>query len=54
MDVKDIEGTTSKKVYVRSTAYDSFNYNDITKTKFVSTRTVNPLSPSYIVKDEDG
>jgi hypothetical protein len=54
MDVKDIDGAKAKKVYVRQTAYDSFNYADITKTKFVSTRTVNPLLPTYSVRDDQG
>jgi hypothetical protein len=54
MDVKDIDGAKAKKVYVRQTAYDSFNYTDITKTKFVSSRTVNPLNPSYQVRDDEG
>lgn len=54
MDVKDIDGAKAKKVYVRQTAYDSFNYTDITKTKFVSSRTVNPLHPTYQVRDQDG
>jgi hypothetical protein len=54
MNVRDIDGTTSNKVYVRSTQYDSFNYNDITKTKFISSRSVNPLTPSYTVKDDKG
>jgi hypothetical protein len=34
MKVNDIDGTHPKKVYVRSTQYDCFNYNDITKTRF--------------------
>ena len=54
MDVKDIDGAKAKKVYVRQTAYDSFNYKDITKTQFVSSRTVNPLHPTYQVRDQDG
>jgi hypothetical protein len=52
MDVKDIDGAKAKKVYVRHTAYDSFNYADITKTKFESTRSVNPLLPTYSVRDD--
>jgi hypothetical protein len=47
MDVKDIEGARGKQTYVRKTQYDSFNYADITKTKFTTTRSVNPLLPSY-------
>lgn len=54
MDVGDIHGTKAKKVYVRETAHDSFNYHDITKNKFVSSRSVNPLTPSYTVKNESG
>ena len=55
MDVRDIEGAKAKKVYVRTnTQYDSFNYNDITKNKFISNRSVNPLMPSYQVRDDDG
>jgi hypothetical protein len=52
MKVKDIDGTFPKKVYVRNTMYDSFNYIDITKTKFTSSRSVNPLAPIYSVKNE--
>lgn len=47
MNVNDIDGTKGKKTYVRQTSYDSFNYNDITKTRFTTTRSVNPLSPTY-------
>ena len=55
MDVKDIDGAKAKKVYVRTTTeYDSFNYNDITKNKFVSSRSVNPLVPAYKVRDDKG
>jgi hypothetical protein len=52
MGISDIQGTHPKKVYVRGTQYDSFNYFDITKTKFTSSRSVNPLMPCYTVKDE--
>lgn len=54
MNVNDIEGTKGKKTYVRQTSYDSFNYADITKTRFLSTRSVNPLNPSYMVRNEQG
>lgn len=43
MDVKDIDGAQAKKTYLRLTQYDSFNYADITKAKFTSSRSVNPL-----------
>lgn len=36
MNINDIDGTKAKKVYVRHTSYDSFNYADITKDKFIS------------------
>ena len=48
----DIDGTKTKKLYVRNTQYDSFNYADITKAKFATTRTVNPLAPQYVVRDD--
>lgn len=54
MDVKDIDGAKAKKIYVRQTKYDSFQYDDITKTKFATTRSVNPLLPVYTVRDETG
>lgn len=54
MNVRDIDGTTAKKVYVRSTAYDSFTYADIYKNKFASSRSVNPLKPNYTVRGENG
>lgn len=30
------------------------DYNDITRAEFRSSRTTNPLSPSYVTRDEDG
>ena len=53
MNIGDIYGAKPKKVYVRGTEYDSFNYFDITKAKFTSSRSVNPLMPVYTVKDEN-
>jgi hypothetical protein len=52
--VNDIDGAKAKKVYVRNTVYDSFSYADITKAKFVSSRSVNPLLPCYQVRDDNG
>lgn len=54
MDVKDIDGTQCKKVYVRQSNYDSFNFNDITKTRFQSRRSVNPQNPVYTGRDDKG
>jgi len=54
MKTGDIEGSSPRPVYMRKTQYDSFNYNDITKAKFVSSRHTNPLLPTYTVRDQDG
>jgi hypothetical protein len=54
MDVKDIDGAKAKQIYVRTTQYDSFNYNDITKTRFSTSRSVNPLNPNYQIRDDQG
>ncbi len=54
MKTKDIDGAKGKKPYMRATAYDSFNYADITKAKFVSTRVTNPLQPRYSTRDAEG
>ena len=54
MDIKDIDGSKAKQVYVRQTSYDSFHYADITKVKFTSNRSTNPLNPTYTVKNEEG
>jgi len=53
MKTKDIGGSSPRKTYQRATEYDNFNYNDITKTKFVSSRHTNPLSPSYVVRNDE-
>ena len=42
MKLNDINGACPKKEYVRQTKYDSFAYADVTKTKWVSTRVVDP------------
>lgn len=53
MKTGDIDGSSPRPVYVRKTKYDSHNYADITKAKFVSTRHTNPLEPSYVVRNKD-
>jgi hypothetical protein len=53
--VKDIEGAKAKGPYVRKrTQFDSFNYYDVTRDVFRTTRSVNPLEPSYKVRDDQG
>jgi hypothetical protein len=53
--VRDIDGAKAREAYVRrpETGYSSFNYDDVTKGQFKTTRSVNPLAPSYIVRDAD-
>ena len=52
MKVSDIHGASKKQTYQRHQVYDSFTYNDVYQKQWVSTRTVNPLEPSYVVRDE--
>lgn len=53
--VNDIEGAKAKGPYMRrpETGYSSYNYDDVTKNNFKTSRSVNPLAPSYIVRDEN-
>lgn len=50
--VSDISGACPKRSYFRTTSYDILNYNDVTKTRWVSKRVTNPLDPSYVHCDE--
>jgi len=53
--VKDIHGARTKEAYVRTRQqYDSLNYDDVTKPRFQTTRSVNPLFPSYLIRDDQG
>ena len=55
LSVNDIHGAKSKGVYTRPrTKFDSFNYDDVTKDYFRTTRSVNPLNPTYKARNEDG
>jgi len=57
MNIDDIEGA---KAHIRHSprrqvpGYDAYDYNDITKAQFISTRTTNPLNPVYQGRDSDG
>lgn len=53
--VHDIAGAKAKDPYVRrpETGYSSYNYDDVNKNQFKSTRSVNPLAPKYLVRDAD-
>lgn len=54
MLIEDIEGTKAKERHKkrnRSPDYNAYDYSDITKSNFVSRRSVNPLSPVYVARD---
>jgi hypothetical protein len=55
--IDDIPGT--KAVFrhqerKNSAGFTTYDYRDVTQTNFMSKRTVNPLSPTYTIRDEDG
>ena len=53
----DIEGAKAVPRHApreRSGGYNVYDYSDITKQQFVSTRVTNPLNPSYTIRDENG
>lgn len=55
--IDDIEGTKAKQRHSprkNSAGYTSYDYSDITKAYlFESKRTVNPLMPTYTIRDQD-
>jgi hypothetical protein len=55
LSVSDIHGARAKGPYTRArTKFDAFNYEDVTRDFFKTTRSVNPLQPTYKVRDEEG
>jgi len=52
--VEDIEGAKYKGAYLRKTKFDTFNYDDVTKCMFKTTRQTNPLQPTYKTRDDQG
>lgn len=55
--IDDIEGTKALPRHAprnNSGGYNVYDYSDITKQQFVSSRISNPLNPSYTIRDEDG
>ncbi len=54
MGVSDIDGAKSKGSYLRKTKFDAFNYDDVTKCMFKTTRQTNPLQPTYKTRDDNG
>jgi hypothetical protein len=53
-DNSSIKGSSPKKTYVRSTAFNNIDYSDVTRDKFKTKRCVNPLDPVYEVKYKNG
>jgi hypothetical protein len=55
LSVNDIEGAKAKGPYLRErTKFDAFNYDDVTKDFFKSSRVTNPLQPTYKIRNEEG
>ena len=55
--IDDIAGTRARirhQARKNSAGYTAEDYSDVTKAHFVSKRVVNPLSPSYPFRDENG
>ena len=55
MSINDIDGTRAKPhTYSRAEnkAYHCMDYRDVTNVNFKSTRSTNPLEPTYIIRDE--
>lgn len=53
IEVKDIEGARPKPEQLLHKP-NFMDVKDINTSKFVTTRTINPLEPNYTVRDEDG
>lgn len=59
LDIKDIEGTTAKQRHAPrdgkfgTGSYSQMNYRDVTHTDFMTSRHVNPLQPTYTIRDEN-
>jgi hypothetical protein len=57
MYIDDIEGTKAKARHSprqRAGSYNAYDYSDITKAQFVTTRSTNPMNPTYVARDESG
>ena len=60
MNITDIEGTKARHRHPSRSnpekvkeIYNPMDYRDVTNCDFKSTRTTNPLVPSYVVRDEN-
>ena len=55
MNIHDIEGTKAKPhtfSRVENKSYHCMDYRDVTNVDFKTTRSTNPLEPTYIIRDE--
>lgn len=50
MNIKDIDGTSTKRAKLRTASYSNMNYSDVTHDKFKTKRCINPLNPLYEIK----
>lgn len=60
MNINDIEGTNARprhfkrpKAEAEGNAYSYMDYKDVTDVDFKTTRIVNPLAPTYTIRDEN-
>ena len=54
MKVEDIQGSQPRNLTnMRSTEYSNMHYKDVTHDQFKSSRSCNPLNPTYKVRNED-
>ena len=54
MKVEDIEGSKPRNLTNdRSSDYSNMHYKDVTHDQFKSSRSCNPLNPTYKVRNED-
>ena len=60
MNIQDIEGTKARQRHAprpnaeTQAKYNALDYRDVTHCDFKSTRTTNPLEPTYVHREEDG
>lgn len=55
LQIGDIEGCKPRdRTFNRTTHFDAINYKDVTHAEFKTKRTTNPLSPSYVFRNDEG
>lgn len=60
MNINDIEGTKARQRHAprpgagtSDQCFNQMDYRDVTHVDFKTTRNINPLEPTYIVRDDD-